>query len=104
MSLQVGIAPEFNLRNANTAGNESNHFLIQWLRMVALLCLNAPLPICCRVGRINNMAGYCNVNGIGFVGINATILIIIQRIRLKNMVKRAEKGCLTLTFTMQHKK
>jgi acyl-coenzyme A synthetase/AMP-(fatty) acid ligase len=41
---------------------------------------------------MNNMAEYCNVNGIGFVGINSNDPDNYPVDSFENMVKRAEKG------------
>ena len=78
MSLQVGdVAPEFNLRNANTAfGNEQQSLSDSMAKngcVVVFECNHCPYVVA-SVDRMNNMAEYCNVNGIGFVGINSNDL------------------------------
>ena len=96
MSLQVGdVAPEFNLRNANTAfGNEQQSLSDSMAKngcVVVFECNHCPYVVA-SVGRMNNMAEYCNVNGIGFVGINANDPDNYPADSFENMVKRAEKG------------
>ena len=96
MSLQVGdVAPEFNLRNANTAfGNEQQSLSDSMAKngcVVVFECNHCPYVVA-SVGRMNNMAEYCKVNGIGFVGINSNDPDNYPADSYENMVKRAEKG------------
>ena len=87
--------PEFNLKNANTAfGNEQQSLSDSMAKngcVVVFECNHCPYVVA-SVGRMNNMAEYCKVNGIGFVGINANDPDNYPADSFENMVKRAEKG------------
>ena len=75
MSLKIGdTAPEFHLRNANQNIGDAHGSLAQSMKkngcVVVFECNHCPYVIA-SIDRMNNMAEYCNVNGIGFVGINS---------------------------------
>ncbi len=96
MSLSIGdVAPEFNLKNANAPiGGETSSLASSMKKngcVVVFECNHCPYVVA-SIDRINNMAEYCNVNGIGFVGINSNDPDNYPADSFDNMVKRAGKG------------
>ena len=96
MSLGIGDkAPEFHLQNANcNIGGEHSTLSASMGNngcVVVFECNHCPYVIA-SIDRMNNMAEYCNVNGIGFVGINSNDPDNYPVDSFENMVKRAEKG------------
>jgi len=96
MSLNVGDkAPEFHLLNANrNIGGERSTLAESMLTngcVVVFECNHCPYVIA-SIDRMNNMAEYCNVNKIGFIGINSNDPDNYPVDSFENMVKRAEKG------------
>ena len=96
MSLKIGDkAPEFHLQNANQNIGDAHASLAQSMKkngcVVVFECNHCPYVIA-SIDRMNNMAEYCNVNGIGFVGINSNDPDNYPVDSFENMVKRADKG------------
>ena len=91
-------------RNANPAfGNELQSLSDSKAKngcVVVFECNHCPYVVA-SVGRMNNMAEYCKVNGIGFIGINANDPDNYPADSFENMVKRAENGMPNFTSTMQ---
>ena len=96
MSLSIGDkAPEFHLQNANSSIGGEHSTLSASMGsngcVIVFECNHCPYVIA-SIDRMNNMAEYCNVNGIGFVGINSNDPDNYPVDSFENMVKRAEKG------------
>tara|TARA_B100000614_G_scaffold261871_1_gene293018 strand:- start:322 stop:861 length:540 start_codon:yes stop_codon:yes gene_type:complete len=96
MSLTIGdVAPEFNLKNANPSNGGDTSSLGSLMRsngcVVVFECNHCPYVIA-SIDRMNNMAEYCKVNEIGFVGINSNDPDNYPADSFENMQKRAEKG------------
>ena len=95
MGLNIGDkAPEFNLKNANKNVGDQIQSLENSLMekgcVVVFECNHCPYVVA-SVERLNNMAEYCKLNKIGFVGINANDAENYPSDSFENMVKRAEK-------------
>ena len=95
MSLRIGdVAPEFNLRNANDSDGGTSSLSGSMLKngcVVVFECNHCPYVIA-SIDRMNNMAEYCKVNAIGFVGINSNDPDNYPADSFENMQKRAGKG------------
>ena len=96
MPLNIGDkAPDFHLQNANQNVGNKHSTLSQSMKkngcVVVFECNHCPYVIA-SIDRMNNMAEYCNVNGIGFVGINSNDPENYPVDSFENMVKRADKG------------
>lgn len=96
MSLQIGnTAPKFNLKNANASIGGELASLSSSMKsngcVVVFECNHCPYVIA-SIDRMNNMAEYCNLNDIGFVGINSNDPDNYPVDSFENMVKRADKG------------
>lgn len=96
MPLQIGnTAPEFNLKNANASIGGELASLSSSMEsngcVVVFECNHCPYVIA-SIDRMNNMAEYCNLNDIGFVGINSNDPDNYPVDSFENMVKRADKG------------
>ena len=95
MSLNVGdVAPEFNLKNANDSDGGTSSLSASMLKngcVVVFECNHCPYVIA-SIDRMNNMAEYCKVNAIGFVGINSNDPDNYPADSFENMQKRAGKG------------
>ena len=95
MSLNVGdVAPEFNLKNANDSDGGTSSLSASMLKngcVVNFECNHCPYVIA-SIDRMNNMAEYCKVNAIGFVGINSNDPDNYPADSFENMQKRAGKG------------
>ncbi len=103
MTLKIGdTAPEFHLQNANQNIGDAHVSLAQSMKkngcVVVFECNHCPYVIA-SIDRMNNMAEYCNVNGIGFVGINSNDPDNYPVDSFENMVKRADKG---MPYTYLH--
>ena len=95
MSLRIGdVAPEFNLKNANDSDGGTSSLSGSMLKngcVVVFECNHCPYVIA-SIDRMNNMAEYCKVNAIGFVGINSNDPDNYPADSFENMQKRAGKG------------
>lgn len=96
MPLQIGnTAPKFNLKNANASIGGELASLSSSMKsngcVVVFECNHCPYVIA-SIDRMNNMAEYCNLNDIGFVGINSNDPDNYPVDSFENMVKRADKG------------
>ena len=95
MSLNIGdVAPEFNLKNANDSDGGTSSLSESMLKngcVVVFECNHCPYVIA-SIDRMNNMAEYCKVNAIGFVGINSNDPDNYPADSFENMQKRAAKG------------
>ncbi|DAC41486.1 MAG TPA: thioredoxin family protein [Candidatus Poseidoniales archaeon] len=95
MSLNIGdVAPEFNLKNANDSDGGTSSLSTSMLKngcVVVFECNHCPYVIA-SIDRMNNMAEYCKVNAIGFVGINSNDPDNYPADSFENMQKRAGKG------------
>ena len=95
MSLRIGdVAPEFNLKNANDSDGGTSSLSESMLKngcVVVFECNHCPYVIA-SIDRMNNMAEYCKVNAIGFVGINSNDPDNYPADSFENMQKRAGKG------------
>ena len=95
MSLRIGdVAPEFNLKNANDSDGGTSSLYGSMLKngcVVVFECNHCPYVIA-SIDRMNNMAEYCKVNAIGFVGINSNDPDNYPADSFENMQKRAGKG------------
>ena len=95
-SLSIGdIAPEFNLKNANPSIGGETSSLADSMKnngcVIVFECNHCPYVVA-SIDRMNNMAEYCKVNGVGFIGINSNDPDNYPADSFENMVKRAEKG------------
>ena len=95
MSLRIGdVAPEFNLKNANDSDGGTSSLSGSMLKngcVVVFECSHCTYVIA-SIDRMNNMAEYCKVNAIGFVGINSNDPDNYPADSFENMQKRAGKG------------
>ena len=95
MSLRIGdVAPEFNLKNANDSDGGTSSLSGSMLKngcVVVFECNHCPYVIA-SIDRMNNMAEYCKVNAIGFVGINSNDPDNYPADSFENMQKRAGNG------------
>ena len=96
MTLKIGDqAVDFSLMNANKKFGGESLNLTQSKKINGLVvvfeCNHCPYVVA-SIERINQMANFCQENGIGFVGINSNDATVYANDSFEHMVKRAVNG------------